>query len=91
VLVVGAKSLVIFALARVAKLPAHPGQLAVGLGQVGEFGFVLATVAVARGVLPSEVYAALLAAVAISIAASSIGVRLIRPAVRGSDAPAPAG
>jgi CPA2 family monovalent cation:H+ antiporter-2 len=74
-LVIGAKSLVIFGLARVAKLPASPGQLAVGLGQVGEFGFVLATVAVARGVLPSEVYAALLAAVAISIAASSIGVR----------------
>ena len=83
VLVVGAKSLVIFGLARAARLPAHAGQLAVGLGQVGEFGFVLATVAVARGVLPSEVYAALLAAVAISIAASSIGVRLIRPAVRG--------
>jgi CPA2 family monovalent cation:H+ antiporter-2 len=84
-LVVGAKSLVIFGLARIARLPASPGQLAVGLGQVGEFGFVLATVAVARGVLPSEVYAALLAAVAISIAASSIGVRLIRPAVRGGD------
>jgi CPA2 family monovalent cation:H+ antiporter-2 len=81
-LVVVAKSLVIFGLARAAKLPAHPGQLAVGLGQVGEFGFVLATVAVARGVLPSEVYAALLAAVAVSIAVSSIAVRLIRPVMR---------
>ena len=49
-LVFGAKSVVIFGLARVAKLPAHPAQLAVGLGQVGDFGFVLATVAVARGV-----------------------------------------
>jgi CPA2 family monovalent cation:H+ antiporter-2 len=77
-LVVVAKSLVIFGLARVARLPAHPGQLAVGLGQVGEFGFVLATVAVARGLLPSEAYAALLAAVAISIAVSTIAVRLIR-------------
>ena len=45
---------------------------------MGEFGFVLATVAVARGVLPGEVYAALLAAVALSIAASSIAVRVIR-------------
>ena len=41
---------------------------------------MLATVAVGRGVLPSEVYAALLAAVATSIAVSSIAVRLIRPA-----------
>ena len=80
-LVALSKSLVIFILARVTKLPAHPAQLAVGLGQVGEFGFVLATVAVARGVLPSEVYAALLAAVAASIAASSIGVRYVKRAV----------
>jgi K+:H+ antiporter len=79
-LVVIAKSLVIYVLGRVSRLPAHPGQLAVGLGQIGEFGFVLATVAVARGVLPGEVYAALLAAVAASIAGSSIAVRLIRPA-----------
>jgi CPA2 family monovalent cation:H+ antiporter-2 len=77
-LVIVAKSLVIFVLSRLAGLPAHHGQLAVGLGQVGEFGFVLATVAVARGVLPAEVYAALLAAVAVSIAASSILVRLVR-------------
>jgi len=54
--------------------------ISVGLGQIGEFGFELATVAVARGVLPSEVYAALLAAVAVSIGASSILVRVIRPA-----------
>ena len=77
-LVLVAKSAVILGLGRLARLPAHHGQLAVGLGQVGEFGFVLATVAVARGVLPSEVYAALLAAVAISIGASSILVRVIR-------------
>jgi monovalent cation:H+ antiporter-2, CPA2 family len=78
VLVLVAKSGVIYVLARASKLPAHAGQLSVGLGQVGEFGFVLATVAVARGVLPSEVYAALLAAVAISIAVSSILVRYVR-------------
>jgi len=88
-LVVMTKSLVIALLARAANLPAHPGQLGVGLGQVGEFGFVLATVAVTRGVLPSEVYAALLAAVAISIAVTSIGVRLIRPAVRGGHGAVP--
>ena len=81
-LVAVAKSAVIFGLARAAKLPAHAGQLAVGLGQVGEFGFVLATVAAARGVLPAEVYAALLAAVAGSIAVSSIAVRVVKPVVR---------
>src|SRR4029079_2497064 len=79
-LVIVAKSLVIYVLSRVAALPAHHGQLAIGLGQIGEFGFVLATVAVARGVLPSEVYAALLAAVAVSIGASSILVRIVNPA-----------
>jgi CPA2 family monovalent cation:H+ antiporter-2 len=78
VLVAIAKTLGIFILARISRLPAHPGQLAVGLGQVGEFGFVLATVAVARDVLPGEVYAALLAAVAASIAVSSIAVRLMK-------------
>ena len=47
----------------------------------GPLKVVLATVAVARGVLPSEVYAALLAAVAASIAVSSIAVRLVGPRV----------
>lgn len=85
-LVVVAKTAVIFVLGRLARLPAHHGQLAIGLGQIGEFGFVLATVAVARNILPSEVYAALLAAVAVSIAASSILVRLVRPARRTAPA-----
>jgi CPA2 family monovalent cation:H+ antiporter-2 len=75
-LVVVTKSGVIAVLARVARMPANPPQLAIGLTQVGEFGFVLATVAVERGVLPAEVYAALLAAVAISIGVSSIAVRV---------------
>jgi CPA2 family monovalent cation:H+ antiporter-2 len=77
-LVFVAKSLVILVLSRAARLPAHHGQLAIGLGQIGEFGFVLATVAVARGAMPPELYAALLAAVAVSIAISSIAARVIR-------------
>lgn len=86
-LVVFGKIFVIAVLARASRLPANAAQLGVGLGQIGEFGFVLATVAVARGVLPAEVYAALLAAVAISIAGSSIVVRLVR---RGASPPPPA-
>lgn len=78
-LVAVAKVLVIYGIGRAARLPANHAQLAVGLGQIGEFGFVLATVAAARGVLPAEVFAALLAAVAISIAISSIVVRLAGP------------
>ena len=78
-LVAFGKVAVIALLARLSRLPANAAQLGVGLGQIGEFGFVLATVAVARGVLPTEIYAALLAAVAVSIAGSSIVVRLIRP------------
>jgi monovalent cation:H+ antiporter-2, CPA2 family len=79
-LVILGKVAVIAVLARLSRLPANAAQLGVGLGQIGEFGFVLATVAVARGVLPAEIYAALLAAVAVSIAASSIVVRFVRRA-----------
>lgn len=81
VLVVVAKVAVIMVLSKVSGLPANAGQLGVGLGQIGEFGFVLATVAVARGILDAEVYSALLAAVAASIAVSSIVVRLIKPSI----------
>ena len=80
-LVIVAKVLVIAVLGRFAGVPADALQLGVGLGQVGEFGFVLATVAVGRGVLPPEVYAGLLAAVAISIAGSSIFVRVLEAPV----------
>jgi CPA2 family monovalent cation:H+ antiporter-2 len=77
-LVIFGKILVISLLAKASRLPANAAQLGVGLGQIGEFGFVLATVAVARGVLPAELYAALLASVALSIAGSSIVVRYVR-------------
>ena len=78
VLVAVGKSFVIYLLSRMARLPANAAQLGIGLGQVGEFGFVLATVAMSRGVIPAELYAALLSAVAASIAVSSIAVRLVR-------------
>ena len=78
-LVVG-KVLVVYGLARLARLPAHPWQLAIGLGQLGEFGFVLASVALAAHAIGSEVYAAILAAVAVSIGISTVAVRLVRRA-----------
>ena len=63
-----------------------PLQLAVGLGQVGEFSFVLASVGVAAGVIERLVYAAMLSAVAITIAFSTIAVRYVRPAPPSSSA-----
>jgi len=67
----------IYALARLLRVPARPGQLAIGLGQVGEFSFVLATTALAAGVIADELFAAILGAVAISVTGSTILVRRI--------------
>ncbi len=80
VVVVG-KVAVAFAVATLARLPARRVQLAVGLGQIGEFSFVLGSAGVAAGLLPGPVYAALLAAVALTIVASTVAVRLV--GVRG--------
>lgn len=51
-------------------------QMAVGLGQVGEFSFVIATIAAANGVIPTDLYSALLAAVVLTVAVSAVAVRL---------------
>jgi CPA2 family monovalent cation:H+ antiporter-2 len=82
-LVVG-KILVVYVLARILRLSARPGQLAIGLGQIGEFSFVLATLGLATGLFDSLLYTAILAAVALTIAASTIAVRLFG---RSADAP----
>jgi CPA2 family monovalent cation:H+ antiporter-2 len=50
--------------------------VAIGLGQIGEFSFVLATIGLTRNVIPSNLYAAILAAVVLSIAASTLLVRV---------------
>ncbi len=76
VLVVG-KVLVAYVLARLTRLAARPLQLAVGLAQVGEFSFVLASVGLAAGVIERPLYAAMLSAVAITIAFSTIAVRYV--------------
>jgi CPA2 family monovalent cation:H+ antiporter-2 len=73
------KILVAYVLARLAGLAARPWQLAVGLGQVGEFSFVLASVGLAAGVIERPLYAAMLSAVAITIAVSTVGVRYVGP------------
>jgi CPA2 family monovalent cation:H+ antiporter-2 len=75
-LMVAAKVLPIYLLTRFGHLPGRPRQIATGLGQIGEFSFVLATIGASRHVIPSELYAAILAAVVLTIAASTLLVRL---------------
>lgn len=54
----------------------RPLQVAVGMGQVGEISFVLASLLIGAGLLTADIYAALLAAVVVSIIASTVGVRM---------------
>ena len=75
-LVVLVKVVPIYLLARLGRLPGRPRQVAIGLAQIGEFSFVLATIGLTRNVIPSELYAAILAAVVITIAASTLLVRV---------------
>lgn len=76
-LVLVAKVLPAYLMARVSSIPARPLQLAVGLGQVGEFSFVLATVGRSQGVIPQDVYSGILCAVLLSIAGSAIAARRV--------------
>ena len=76
-LVLVAKVLPAYLMARVSRIPARPLQLAVGLGQVGEFSFVLATVGLSQGVIPQDVYTGILCAVLLSIAGSAIAARRV--------------
>lgn len=69
-------------LARLA-IPAqvHRLQLAVGLGQVGEFGYVLGALALMNRYLSSTLFTALVGTVIITVAGSSILVRVVRPSM----------
>jgi CPA2 family monovalent cation:H+ antiporter-2 len=75
-LVVAAKVLLIALLASLARLRVRYRQLALGLGQMGEFSFVLASLAAGAGLVSRSVHAAVLATVAITIAASAVVVRI---------------
>lgn len=75
-LVLVGKVLLVVALARAVRLRVRSWQLAVGLGQIGEFSFVLTSVAAAAGAISAALHTAVLAAVAVTIAASTVAVRL---------------
>ena len=74
-IVLFAKVLPAYVLARVSKTPARAGQLAIGLGQVGEFSFVLAAVGQAEGLISGEVFTGVVCAVLLTIPLSSVLVR----------------
>src|SRR5947208_2778998 len=87
-LLVLGKTLPGFVLARLAGLHARPGQLAVGLSQIGEFSFVLVSILLAAGAVAIEVHAAVLATVVVSIAGSTVLVCLFpAPAQGGLEQP----
>jgi CPA2 family monovalent cation:H+ antiporter-2 len=75
--VVVAKALPAAGLSRLARLrEVRHWQLGIGLGQVGEFSFVLAGILLARGLIPAELFTAMLATVVLTIAASAVLVRI---------------
>ena len=76
------KSLPAFLIAKWAKLKARPGQLGIGLSQVGEFSFVLGSVALAKDALTKTQFTAILVTVVLSIIISTIWVRAIHRTVR---------
>ncbi|HEY7131446.1 MAG TPA: cation:proton antiporter, partial [Candidatus Limnocylindrales bacterium] len=93
-LVIGAKVVVSYLLARAARLRGEPVQIGIGLGQVGEFSFVLGSTAAAAGAIGPEVYEAILGSVVLTIIGSTVLVRLVgrgREPAEPEPAMAPAG
>jgi monovalent cation:H+ antiporter-2, CPA2 family len=72
-----AKLIPVLLLGRLARIPdVRPWQLAIGLGQIGEFSFVLASIVLGRALIPPALYNAVLAAVVVTIAISTTVVKL---------------
>ena len=73
---VALKSVIAASLAALVRLTVRRAQLGVGLGQIGEFSFVVLGLGVAAGAISAAVFSAVLAAAVASIALSAIAVRL---------------
>jgi CPA2 family monovalent cation:H+ antiporter-2 len=63
------------ALAKIAKMNVRPTQLGVGVSQIGEFSFVLGSLAFAQELISRSQFTGLLVAVVLSITASTILIR----------------
>ncbi len=88
-LVIATKVLVVWALAKLGGLTGRKLQLAVGLGQVGEFSYVLGALALSAGLISKQVSAGLIGAVVVSIAASSVLVRVVHRSAALANKPVP--
>lgn len=75
-LLVLSKALPALAVARITKMEVRPYQLAVGLSQIGEFSFVLGSIAFSQGAISQAQFAGTLISVVISIIASVLLVRI---------------
>jgi CPA2 family monovalent cation:H+ antiporter-2 len=80
VMMVSLKSLPTILIAKLGKMNATPFHLGVGVSQIGEFSFVLGSVAYSQSAITLVQYTGLLLAVVLSITASTILVR--RPKVQ---------
>jgi CPA2 family monovalent cation:H+ antiporter-2 len=75
VLMILLKTLPTMGLAKIAKMNVRPTQIGVGVSQIGEFSFVLGSLAFAEGVITRSQFTGLLVAVVLSITASTILIR----------------
>jgi CPA2 family monovalent cation:H+ antiporter-2 len=76
------KIIPLFLLSRLARIPdVRPWQMAIGLGQVGEFSFVLASIVLGRALIPPTLFNAVLVAVVVTIAIATTLVKLGNRAV----------
>lgn len=75
VMMILVKTLPTIALARIGKMKVRPFQLGVGVSQIGEFSFVLGSLAFVQEAITRAQYTGLLLAVVVSITASTIMVR----------------
>ncbi|HEY8693292.1 MAG TPA: cation:proton antiporter, partial [Chloroflexota bacterium] len=72
-----AKVVPVLVLTRLARIPeVRPWQMAIGLGQIGEFSSVLASIVLGRALIPASLYSAVLVAVVLTIAISMTAVKL---------------
>lgn len=78
-IVIIGKSVPVILLAKLGKLKANPFQMGAGVGQVGEFSFVLGSIAYSQGAIDRAQFVGVLMAVVFSIIASVLLVR-VRPA-----------
>jgi monovalent cation:H+ antiporter-2, CPA2 family len=75
VLMIFLKTFPTMALAKIAKMNVRPTQLGVGVSQIGEFSFVLGSLAFAQELITRSQFTGLLVAVVLSITASTILIR----------------